>query len=312
MKFLHSLLLPTVASSQLLGFGASCPSIEIDIENVGNTATSSLVVVAHSPDVELIPDNEPLSLAAEELIAGHCISDGDDPDYFLVEFLEDLPSSAFDYVCGTEEDGEGIAYVSADDIDGYVLPGGSYDTIYLNPVSEGFCSCGNMRISILSYVASACGSAGPLSDSAYSFTFDNGPSDSSALPIPLNGLSDLSDGAYGSDGSDVSDAFAAITSSLSAAAYLNSHELQSTTTTSHTAAVYLGMTCSAQDRDCWARPVSIASTSDAFQSDNMSEISHVDLPAYSTSRAFSVTFIPRGSSSTSFLSLWALLMHGWY
>lgn len=251
MKFLLSLLLPMVVSSQLLGFGASCPSIEMDLQRLGVFDVGTVMAVVHSPEFAFIDWGEADATNNMEDI----LLDDQYADDTLTATALGVDDSPF--VCGGED--LGYVVVSADDApdgydQGYDWPQ-TYDTIQLNPENANRCSCGNMRISVLI---------------------------AAEMEFP---------GAF----------------------LLDSHELTSVTDPSFARGGFIGLLAQCAECDITGRYPIVHSYDmyaagfglDWFEDGD-------DGWQRMTSDAFLVNFTPIAGSSTSFLSLWALLMGGWF
>lgn len=245
------------ASGQLLGFGTSCPTLDVDVTNIGYWPIAALMTVVHSPDIELIDDTAPVSDSEALLTTWDCIPGPDGLDA-LTDFLGlvgDEESPAYDSVCGQPREGDavdffrGLALVTGD-----LFPGESYDTFTINPDNQNSCSCSDMRISMLAPQYNECIADLYLAAAQSSFT------------------------------------------------WLNGHELQSVTAASHTHAHHYGLAW-------WTGP---PDTLDSYVKEVAATSDVSDPYTHHSTDSLLIVFTPQTGSSTSILSLWALLMGGWF
>lgn len=264
-------VLPYAAMAQLLGFGASCPTIKVKVTNVNIPVMINLLAVAHSPQFGLIDDKAEADLEILRIMA--CPNDPGSNEDFPCEDGGELDENSFGvsrspYVCGGED--KGFVYVDLDDE--AVLFGDSYQDFYLRPENSASCNCGDMRISIVA---------------------------EQYVPVPiLHDLEELNEGTV-RDGNFHDLIQASIV-------YLNGHELPSTTHPSHVRAPTLMAPCIVGE----------------YVNDQVDGV-EVELPCTliygatvvletASMDAALIEFTPSAGSSASFLSLWALLMGGWW
>lgn len=285
MKLLCSFLLPAVASSQLLGFGSSCPVIDLEITNVGYDVLTNLVAVAHSPTIELLNSDMPLTEEQSAIIYSSCLLRDEDESYNDLLAPLTLGIDGNEDVCGYAN----VDLVQFDcdarfnDCDGYsyindvVFPGDSYDVLTLEPENTDGCSCSDMRISVLALHSADI---------------------KHRVPTGVT----VSNDCFFED---------VWTKSV---AYLNSHELQSTTATTHTHAGFYGVGMGVSDAsgDSYLKKVTTQSDLSYSGSDVSTNLSGASDNPVGSHDSMLVVFRPESSSSTNILALWALLMHNWW
>lgn len=329
------LLLASMASAQqLFGFGATCPSVSVKVTNVGEEQLGTLLAFVHSPEFVLFDEGE---RARSPII--DAILDNDNADDAVNADQFGVDSSSF--ICG----GDGLGYYEylMDDNDS-VFPAESYDTFRLSPENTANCNCGNMRISILAAaddmyssfneyngpglygywdLPRSIGLANAAILNSHQLQSTSVKTHAFGTNIGLRCQSQYTEGLdcdpVGGPGIDCdwvdyapSDAGDCYVRTVSVQNMQNVRDIYVTFDTDEDAVIVNGGTQTDADSGA-AEPVIGAAGEGTYVYDASLSLGNTEShDIFATPDSMLVQFTPTAGASTSFLSLWALLMNGWY